>query len=135
MTIKTKVGKISLVKNCIVRVEGNPDIHIELEDMFENDKAFKKILKGKKDAPFLVIFGENAGISEEARTYFGNKERSQIKRAEALVTPQLHHKLIAKSHLYFRKPSYPTKIFSNEKEALKWLKQFCDTRNKINPQK
>lgn len=124
MTIETKVGKISLIKNGIVRVEGNPDIYIELEDMFENDKAFKKLLKGKKNAPFLVIFGDNAGISEEARNYFANKERSKIKRAEALVTPQLHHKLIAKSHLYFQKPPYPTKLFANEKEALKWLKQF-----------
>lgn len=124
--IETKVGKISLIKNCIIRVEGNPNIHIELEDMFENDKAFKKMLQGKADALFLVIFGDNASISEEAKHYFGNKERSKIKRAEALVTPQLHHKLIAKSHLYFQKPSYPTKIFANEKEALKWLKQFCN---------
>lgn len=125
MILKTKVGTISLLKNGIIRVFGNSDIHIELEDMFENDKAFKKILKNKKDAPFLVIFGENASISEEARIYFGNKERSKIKRAEALVAPQLHHKLIAKSHLYFQEPSCPTKIFSEEKEALKWLKQFC----------
>lgn len=126
MTIETKIGKISLMKNGIVRVEGNPDIHIELEDMFENDKAFKKLLPKKKDAPFLVIFGDNASISEEAKHYFANKERSKIKRAEALVTPQLHHKLIAKSHLYFQKPTYPTKIFTNERDAIKWLKQFCN---------
>lgn len=126
MVIKTKIGIISMLKNGIIRVEGIPDVHIDLESMHENDEAFKKILGDKKDAPFLVIFGDNASISNEAIAYFADKKRSKIKRAEALVTPQLHHKLIASLHITFYKPEHPTQIFFNEKDALEWLIQFCD---------
>lgn len=129
MVIETKVGKISLVKNCIVRVEGNSDIHIELEDMYENDRAFKKLLKSKKKAPFLILFGNNASISNEALHYFGNPKRSEIKRAEAYIAPQLHHKLNVLFHINFQNPLYPTKQFTNEPEALKWLTRFCDMEN------
>lgn len=129
MTIETKVGKISLVKNFIIRVEGKPDIHIELEDMYENDKAFKKLLQAKKNAPFLVIFGDNASIYKEALQYFSNYERSKIKRAEALVVPQLHHKINARFHVTVQKPFHPIKQFTDEEEALKWLMHFCDLQN------
>lgn len=130
MAIETKVGKISLVKKCIIIVEGKPDIHIELEDMYENDKAFKKLLKGKKDAPFLVLFGDNASISKEALHYFSNRKRSKIKRAEALVVPQLNHKINARFHVTVQKPFHPTKQFTDEEEAMKWLMHFCDLQDK-----
>lgn len=122
--IETKVGKISVMPDGIIRVDGNPDVHIEQKDMDENYAAFKTLVKGK-DAPFLVIFGENASISREAREKFADWERSKIKRAEALVTPQLHHKLIARHHISSDKPEHPTKVFNNEAKALKWLKQFA----------
>lgn len=133
MTIETKIGKISLMENCIIRVEGKPNIHIELEDMYENDKAFKNLLKEKKDAPFLVIFGDNASISKEALRYFSNRKRSKIKRAEALVVPQLHHKINARFHIAVQKPVHPTKQFTDEKEALKWLMKFCDLQDETIP--
>lgn len=121
--IHTRIGKISLLKNGIIRVYGNPDVDIEIDDMKENDMAFNSLLKGQA-APFLVIFGDNASISDEARNYFSDKERSKIKIAEALVTPQIHHKMIALFHCNVNKPSHPTEMFQQENEALLWLKQF-----------
>lgn len=121
--IHTTIGKISLLENGIVRVLGNPNIDIEIDDMKENDIAFNKLLNGQA-APFLVIFGDNTNISNEARGYFSNKERSKIKIAEALVTPQIHHKITARFHYNVNKPSHPTEMFQQENEALLWLKQF-----------
>lgn len=121
---KTKIGAISLMKNGIIRVYGNSDIHIELEDMYENDKAFIELTNGRP-APFLVVFGFNTSIEPEAIEYFTNPNRPQLKIAEALVTPQLHHKIIANQLLTFGKPIYPVKHFTDEIRALKWLIKFC----------
>lgn len=119
----TKIGEISLLKNGIVKVKGNSNIHIVLEDMYENDRIFDVLLKGKS-APFLTVFGENATIDPEAELYFANKDRSKIKSAEALVTWQTHHKLIGLTHLTNLKPDYPIKQFRDESDAIKWLEKF-----------
>jgi hypothetical protein len=119
----TKIGQISLLENGIIRVKGNSDVHISLEDMYENDSVFAELLKGKS-APFLTIFGENATIDPEAELYFANKERSSIKVAEALVTWQTHHKLIGLTHLTNLKPDYPIMQFKDESEAMRWLEKF-----------
>lgn len=121
--IHTKVGEIALLDNGILRVAGNSNVHIELADMMENDVAFRELLQGSR-APFLVLFGENVTISVEAREYFSESQRSQIKTAEALVVPQLHHKMLARNHTHSRKPQHPTMTFDSEEDALAWLQQF-----------
>lgn len=94
-----------------------------MENMLENDRAFEIILKNNK-APFLVLFVMNTTIDDDAREYFSSSSRRNIKTAEALVTPQLHHKLIVKQHLNIHSIHSPTKNFKTESEALEWLKQF-----------
>ncbi len=121
--IHTKIGKIELLKSGILKVAGNSNINITIEDMYENDRIFKKLLKGRT-APFLTIFGENATIDTDAQAYFSNKERSSVKRAEALLTSQTHHRLIALTHTTHLTPNYPIKHFKIEEEAIKWLLTF-----------
>ncbi|MBN4062137.1 MAG: hypothetical protein COA57_02190 [Flavobacteriales bacterium] len=121
--IETNVAYISFIEGGIIKVDGKTDAHIELEDMDENYAVFKKLVKDKK-APFLVSFGINASITTEARENFANKQRSQIKKAEAFVVKQLHHRLIASFHINHFKPAIPTKVFNSEEEAKLWLMQF-----------
>ncbi|MBI3520376.1 MAG: hypothetical protein HY062_13620 [Bacteroidetes bacterium] len=121
--IETKIAKITLLDNGIIRIQGNSDINITLDDMFENDEAFKHILP-EGNAPFLTIFGENATINLDAQMYFANKQRSKIKKAEALLTSQMHHRLIALTHTTHLMPSYPIRHFTVEEEAIKWLLTF-----------
>lgn len=121
--IDTKIGKIELLTNGILKISGNSNIQITLEDMFENDRAFKSILEGKQ-VPFLTIFGENATIDREAQEYFSNKERSKVKKAEALVTSQIHHKLITLYQTKHAHIQYPIKHFSSEQDAVRWLLNY-----------
>ena len=122
--ISTKTAVISLLDEGIVKVDGKEDVHIELADMNENYRVFKKLIKDKS-APFLINFGINASISPEARENFADEHRSQIKKAEALVVKQLHHRLIAMSHIKYLKPKIPTMIFDSEEDARQWLTQFA----------
>lgn len=124
-TEETKIGSVSLMENGIIRIFGNSDIHIELEDMYENDRVFVKLTK-RKPAPFLVIFGNNTSISPEAIDYFSYPGRPQLKIAEALVTPQLHHKIIVRQLHTIGTIKYPVAHFANETFAIEWLLQFCE---------
>ena len=123
--ILTKIGRISFLESGIIRIHGNSDITITLEDMYENDRVFRKLIPSG-NAPFLTIFGENAIIETDAQAYFSNKERSKVKRAEALITTQTHHKLIALTHLVTSRPEYPSQHFASEEKGLEWLLAFVD---------
>lgn len=121
--IETKIGTITLLDKGIIRVNGNSNVHITLNDMYENDMAFKRLLENGT-ALFLTIFGENATIEPDAAEYFANIERSKIKRAEALVTGQTYHKLSTLFHIKHLKSEHPIKQFQTELEAMEWLSSF-----------
>lgn len=121
--IETKIGTITLLDKGIIRVKGNSNVHITLNDMYENDMAFKRLLENGT-ALFLTIFGENATIEPDAAEYFANIERSKIKRAEALVTSQTYHKLNALFHIKHLKSEHPIKQFQTKLEAMEWLSSF-----------
>lgn len=123
-TEETKIGSVSLMENGIIRIFGNSDMHIELEDMYENDRVFVKLTNGIP-SPFLVIFGNNTSISPEAIDYFAHPGRPQVKIAEAFVTPQLHHKIIVRQLHTLGTIKYPVSHFANEIFAIEWLLQFC----------
>ncbi len=47
----------------------------------------------------------------------------KIKRKEAIVVSTLPHRIMANLYVGLTKRSHPTKIFSNEDDAIKWLKE------------
>lgn len=121
--IETNTGFISLVEEGIIRVQGKDKVQIEVEDIDDNLRAFQKLRNNQKTA-FLLLFGEEATISKEAREKFANKQRNSMKKAEALVISAPYHRLIANFHIAHFKPEFPTKIFTCEQEAIEWLRQF-----------
>ncbi|MFI5172188.1 MAG: hypothetical protein ACHQFW_07335 [Chitinophagales bacterium] len=61
--------------------------------------------------------------TQEARDYAGEETPKFIK-ALALVTNSEISKLIANVFIALKKPPYPTKMFTNEKDAETWIRQF-----------
>ncbi|MGQ0829315.1 MAG: DUF7793 family protein [Bacteroidota bacterium] len=47
-------------------------------------------------------------------------------KALALLTRSPLSRMIANIYLTLKKPAYPTKVFSDETEARKWLKQYLE---------
>ena len=76
----------------------------------------------EKSYPALIYMKGIKSVTKEAREYMA-KEGVQLLTAGALVISSPLSKVIGNLFLRINKPPIPTQIFTNEKEAKKWLKK------------
>ncbi len=107
----------------IIKVQIKDSASIEEEDLLEM-KDFNKKLAEDKNYYLLFIAGKDAHISKEAREKSTEKEISENKIAQAFVVQSLAHKIIVNFFINIQRPSMPTKMFTDEKEAINWLKSL-----------
>lgn len=79
---------------------------------------------GGEVLPLLIIVDEYTLPSAEARKFIAQKDSNPYAKAEAYVIKDLSQKIVGNFFLKVDKPARPTKIFSNEQDALEWLKKF-----------
>jgi len=82
-----------------------------------------KLSKGKK-VPVLTIFKPGNTADKGARDCTASAAGSQFTLADGFVIHNLPQKIIANFYLKINKPLKPTRFFSNENDALVWLKTF-----------
>lgn len=76
--------------------------------------------------PILMLadISQQKSPKKEVRDYMSAPEVMEMSIADAVVANSLLSKIVGNLYLSFNKPSIPTKIFSDEASALKWLEQF-----------
>jgi len=74
--------------------------------------------------PMLVDGREVSSISKEARDYFATDDGVKDLLATGLVAESVLGKFIGNFFLQINKPKLPLRLFTDEKEAYKWLQQF-----------
>ncbi len=75
-----------------------------------------------KEYPTLVDFTNVLSTTKEARDYFnGETAAKNISRMAILINSEVG-KMIASFFIMLKKPPYQTKIFTNNDEAMLWLK-------------
>ncbi|MCX6175173.1 MAG: STAS/SEC14 domain-containing protein [Ignavibacteriales bacterium] len=79
---------------------------------------------GSKKFPLLVDVRQQKSISREARHFYSSKEVTDNVTALAFLVESTTSKVLANFFLGLNKPPYPTKLFTNEDEAIEWLKGF-----------
>ncbi len=77
-----------------------------------------------KKAPMLVTLDEFAIPPVETRAFWAKEEACPYASADAYIATNFGHTFIGNFYLKFNKPERPTKVFSNEDDAVKWLKTF-----------
>ena len=122
-TINNVAASVSLRSDGIIKIEIKPNTNLKLADGQEMVKAFAEIGGGKK-YPLLFIAGDFALANAEARYYASGKEANQYTLASVFVVNNVAQKLMGNAYITFNKPITPTKILTNEEEAVKWLKTF-----------
>ena len=66
---------------------------------------------------FKSVFVLGSGLAQEQR---------ELKAAEAFVVSSLSNRIELEFYTKMTKTVYPTAVFSEEKEAMKWLLDFQD---------
>ena len=79
---------------------------------------------GEKKMPLLIKHETSSLPDSSARNNWAKKNTNPYSLAEAFVVNNLAHKVIANFYLKTNKPGRPTKIFTNEEDAVIWLKTF-----------
>ncbi|MCD6018892.1 MAG: hypothetical protein K0S53_2013 [Bacteroidetes bacterium] len=116
-----KAFNIALKSNGIVYVLFKDDclINIELQNKLLH---FYRDVTGGKLMPFIFLAAENVSITKEAKENAIFIEDQSMVGASAVVVNNFAYKLIANFYLKINKPRRPYKVFSNEQDAVKWLK-------------
>lgn len=110
----------------------NDVLYLRYFDEFEVDSEvilnlMDTIFGANNDSPYYSIanlknvYGK---FSQEAKEIAGNHPKLvQLKKAEVLLADTLAIKLLIRGYFSIIKPKVPTKAFTNELEAIKWLKE------------
>ena len=114
------VGTLSVYQG-IIRLQLNDHADVEVHDIDEIYRANQKLSEGSKYY-LLVIVGKYSRVSPEARELAANNELSKNRISLAFVTDSLAHKLVVNFFIKFNRPNTPTKLFTDEREAISWLK-------------
>jgi hypothetical protein len=77
-----------------------------------------------KPVPLLARHEEFALPGRENRDYWAKKESCPWSKADAFMINSTAMQFIANFYLKINKPERPTRMFSDEKKAIEWLKKF-----------
>ena len=114
---------VSLREDGLIQIEIQPESEVGLEEVIEGTDYIMSVVENRK-FPVLFIAKEFSVPSSESREYLAKKESLPYSLADAYVIYSFPQKLIGNFYLKVNKPARPTKIFTNEEEAVKWLKTF-----------
>lgn len=107
----------------IVRTKVKRDAEVVIEDAMENSKAVNAFYVDAK-FPLLIDARGIKSISREARSFFTTNGRETSTMAFGILIDSSVSKVVGNFFLGINKPAVPTKLFTNEAEALKWLKSL-----------
>lgn len=108
----------------IARTSVKPNIDIVLEHAIENSATVTSFFKDKK-FPILIDARNIKSMSYEARHHFSAHGRETKTNAFGIIIGSPISRVLGNFYLGINKPAVPTKLFDNEEDATKWLKQFC----------
>lgn len=83
-------------------------------------------LRKNKRVPILVDIRRAKSQTQEARDYYTGAEAVSVASAVALWTGSRVSTVIANCLMIVMKTSVPTRMFTAEAAAVKWLKQFIE---------
>ena len=121
--MQTRTCMYRLGADGIIRSTVAPGTEETLADAQENIRACAVLGRGQR-RPILVDMRWTKSQEREARMYYSGPETAQVISAIALLTGSRVSALIANFFITVTKNTIPTKLFTDETEALLWLKGF-----------
>jgi len=102
-----------------VRIKENAEITIKsMQEQYEEQTK----LVGNDTYTVLVDGTKNSNVTIEAREFMSKHNPSKRIATAILTNNNLATNIIGNFYLKVHKPKNPTKLFSNETDAIEWLK-------------
>ncbi len=116
----TNKFEIKPLGNSIIRIVFFNGADINLHDAEVIHENLIRLSEGKSYCTLLDAQHQFT-TSSEAREFVAKKESGRI--AFAIVTNSIANRLVGNFFIQFNKPIVPTKLFSEEGAAIKWLQE------------
>jgi hypothetical protein len=114
-------AELYFISSHILKVDMLNQEELGLDEVKELLDAVFKLANGK---PYCMLTDLRRCIgasSNEARQYAADHSMPSNKIADAMITDSLAKKLTANFYIQFNKPKSPTRLFTSEDLAIKWL--------------
>jgi hypothetical protein len=108
--------------NGILYVISKKGKQLPLSEYKKRTDEFIEKMNGKKVCAIMDI-SDSTPMSPEAREH-NQKTLPQIFKAIAFITRTALGRMLINLYLGLKPSPFPTKVFSNEKDALKWLSEY-----------
>jgi hypothetical protein len=121
--IKTSKAEVCLLRDNLVKITVNDNVHLEAEDVIEINRAKRALVKGTRHT-VLLLSGKFTSISKEAREISAYKAVSENRIAKAIVINSLAQRIIGDFFIRRINSRESIKLFDKEEEAFLWLRRF-----------
>jgi hypothetical protein len=118
--MRTRICSFTLDERGFVRAHLDRGASLQLEDAREAIAA-TWVVAGERPRPVLVDMTQVREESREARLYFVSDEAVRRYSAVAILVASPVSRVIATFFLRLATHKVPTRMFSNESEAIAWL--------------
>jgi len=109
-------------KDGICRTKTKPLAEISLKEAIENSVAVSSFYKDKK-FPLLIDARNIKYMEREARKHFSTNGRDTKINCFAVMVKSPLSRMIGNFFMGLNKPSMPARLFDDEEQAVKWLKE------------
>lgn len=107
-------------RGSIIRARFLAGVELTLDEARANIAATAELTEGRR-MPVLVDLRGVRSQSAEARAYLAGPEATRVSAAVALLVASPLSRAIGNFYLGFNRPEVPTRLFTNELEAERWL--------------
>ncbi len=121
--VELRTTIISLREDGIVQMDMKEADEFLLQDAKDCADAIKRFATTKK-VPILSIINFYITMDKDVREFWASEVLENYISCEAFVVQNVSMKMITKFYILFNKPKRPSQIFTAEKNALTWLKEF-----------
>ena len=125
--IVTRTMRYFIGEDGILRAIPIPAVEYTLAVAEENLRAMASLVGSDRRCPLLTDGRNVKSSTREARMRY-TAELPRIVSAMAVLVGSPASRVTGNIYLAVNKPSFPTRLFTSEEEALVWLKGFVDER-------
>lgn len=116
----------------IIRTEAKPGVDIILPYAIENSLVVNELCRGRKH-PLLIDLKHLQSITPDARAYFSARDRETDICAFAFLIHSNFQRMVGNIFIQFNRPPIPTKLFTDENQALAWLRALNPNHHPVAP--
>ena len=113
-------AELFLLENGVLKVVVTEKFSMSLEQVIALVEGLERFAEGVS-YPTLIVSDRLTTPTPEARSYMAGEGRTYFTMADAFLIRSLPQRLIGNFYLRFDRPPVPTRLFTDEQAALKWL--------------